>query len=100
MLLAHLMRAAACRTFWTAGTSRPMRMAMMAITTSSSISVKAPRPGNLIRMADLSFRESKDERTITRITPETELPRRDLLQGDVEGLLARVDDVGQAGDFE
>ena len=33
------MRAAASRTFCTAGSSSPMRMAMMAITTSSSISV-------------------------------------------------------------
>src|SRR4051812_27323764 len=40
MLLAHFMRAAASRTFWTAGSSRPMRIAMIAITTSSSISVK------------------------------------------------------------
>ena len=40
-LLLHCMRAAASRTFWTAGSSRPMRMAMMAITTNSSISVKA-----------------------------------------------------------
>src|SRR5262249_37444215 len=38
------MLAAASRTFWTAGSSRPMRMAMMAITTSSSISVKPARP--------------------------------------------------------
>src|SRR5262245_46933779 len=35
------MRAAASRTFCTAGSRRPMRMAMIAITTSSSISVKA-----------------------------------------------------------
>ncbi len=35
------MRAAASRTFWTAGSSRPIRMAMMAITTSNSISVNA-----------------------------------------------------------
>src|SRR5687768_4066913 len=34
------MRAAASRTFCTAGRSRPIRMAMMAITTRSSISVK------------------------------------------------------------
>jgi len=40
-LFMHLIRAAAARTFWTAGSSRPMRMAMMAITTSSSISVNA-----------------------------------------------------------
>src|SRR5438128_2077917 len=43
MLLAHFMRAAASRTFWTAGRSRPMRMAIMAITTSNSISVKPRR---------------------------------------------------------
>src|SRR5262249_32884291 len=40
-LLEHLARAAASRTFWTAGKSRPIRMAMMAITTRSSISVNA-----------------------------------------------------------
>src|SRR5687767_4600209 len=39
------MRAAASRTFWTAGRSRPMRIAMIAITTSSSISVKAAPVG-------------------------------------------------------
>jgi hypothetical protein len=37
------MRAAASRTFWTAGTSKPIRMPMMAITTNSSISVNAFR---------------------------------------------------------
>src|SRR5262245_44735457 len=42
-LLEHFMRAAASRTFWTAGSSRPIRMAMMAMTTSSSISVNASR---------------------------------------------------------
>src|SRR5438046_1658281 len=42
-LLAHLIRLAASRTFWTAGTSRPMRMAMMAITTNSSMRVNAGR---------------------------------------------------------
>src|SRR5262245_45793677 len=41
------MRAAASRTFWTAGSRRPIRIAIIAITTSSSISVNAdrPRPG-------------------------------------------------------
>src|SRR5579872_6475054 len=39
-LLTDCMRAAASRTFWTAGKSRPIKMAMMAITTNSSISVK------------------------------------------------------------
>ena len=39
-LLASEMRAAASRTFCTAGSNRPIRMAMIAITTNSSISVK------------------------------------------------------------
>src|SRR5262245_40044148 len=39
----HFRRAAAARTFCTAGRSSPMRMAMMAMTTSSSISVNADR---------------------------------------------------------
>jgi len=43
MLLPHWMRAAASRTFWTAGSSRPMRMAMIAITTRSSMSVNPER---------------------------------------------------------
>ena len=36
---------AASRTFWTAGSSRPIRIAMMAMTTSNSISVKAGDDG-------------------------------------------------------
>src|SRR4051794_19929281 len=43
MLFMHLARAAASRTFWTAGSRRPIRMAMIAITTNSSISVNAAR---------------------------------------------------------
>src|SRR5262249_28076788 len=42
-LLLHDIRAAASRTFWTAGSNRPMRMAMIAITTSNSISVNPVR---------------------------------------------------------
>src|SRR5262245_55906519 len=42
------MRLAASRTFWTAGNKSPMRTAMMAITTSSSISVKPQRKRNRI----------------------------------------------------
>ncbi len=34
---------AASRTFWTAGSNKPIRTAMMAITTSNSISVNAAR---------------------------------------------------------
>src|SRR5262249_30793465 len=42
-LFEQVMRAAASRTFCTAGRSRPMRVAMMAITNSSSINVKPGR---------------------------------------------------------
>src|SRR5438034_10204285 len=73
-LLLHLRRAAASRTFCTAGTSRPMRMAMMAITTSSSISVKPRRrvperdrgdPKDNIEKSSLSgLGEAKGNRTL------------------------------------
>src|SRR5689334_11200258 len=43
MLLVQLVRWAASRTFWTAGSSRPMSTAMIAMTTSNSISVNADR---------------------------------------------------------
>src|SRR5262249_12440078 len=52
-LLEQDMRLAASRTFCTAGKSRPMSTAMMAMTTSSSISVKAllsPRTDNRTRV--------------------------------------------------
>ena len=42
-LLPQAVRLAASRTFWTAGTSRPISTAMMAMTTSSSMRVKAVR---------------------------------------------------------
>src|SRR5437773_11937732 len=42
------MRLAASRTFCTAGKRRPIRMAMMAMTTSSSISVKALAAGQRV----------------------------------------------------
>src|SRR5262249_20111602 len=42
-LFRHFIRAAASRTFWTAGSKRPTRTAMIAITTNSSISVNARR---------------------------------------------------------
>jgi len=43
--LEHFIRLAASRIFWTAGNSRPIRIAMIAMTTSSSIRVNpVPRP--------------------------------------------------------
>src|SRR5262245_66433089 len=38
-LFVHFMRLAASRTFWTAGSKRPIRIAMIAMTTKSSIRV-------------------------------------------------------------
>src|SRR5262245_31692436 len=46
-LFTHWVRLAASRTFWTAGSSSAIRMAIMAITTSSSMSVKAGRRRHL-----------------------------------------------------
>src|SRR5437660_5443150 len=59
------MRAAASRTFWTAGNSRPMRMAMIAITTSSSISVK---PGRHLRET-IVLSWKKDKRDKLKVSP-------------------------------
>src|ERR1700733_7793742 len=42
-LLRHWLRRAASRAAWTAGSSRAMRVAMIAITTSNSIKVKPER---------------------------------------------------------
>src|SRR5688572_17379168 len=47
----HFMRAAASRTFCTAGRSSPIRIAMIAITTSNSISVKPRRVEGARNMA-------------------------------------------------
>src|SRR5262249_542552 len=65
-LLEHFMRAAASRTFCTAGSRRPIRMAMMAITTSNSISVRANRRGK--RMAGPS-QGRENERELKGILP-------------------------------
>src|SRR5437764_15439979 len=53
----HLARAAASRTFCTAGRSKPMSTAMMAMTTSSSISVNADRRGEDERTINLPILE-------------------------------------------
>jgi len=55
----NCIRAAASRTFCTAGSNRPMRMAMTAITTSNSIRVK---PGGRI---DVSFKKFPEGRHAT-----------------------------------
>src|SRR5437667_2683190 len=58
-LFEHFMRAAAARTFCTAGSSSPIRMAMMAITTSSSISVNALNRRDERRIAHLQGEEER-----------------------------------------
>ena len=52
-LFRHCVRAAALRTFWTVGTSRPIRMAM---TTRSSINVKALCCGLRILLPSIKVR--------------------------------------------
>src|SRR5438874_12235110 len=64
MLFELFDRAAASRTFWTAGRSRPMRIAMIAITTKSSINVK---PRRLRRMGrDLWVRRNGEKNETAR----------------------------------
>src|SRR5437763_39220 len=69
MLLMHLVRLAASRTFWTAGTSNAIRMAMMAITTSSSMSVKA----SPLRFPDGVMTQSPEEAQHCGRTPQEEV---------------------------
>src|SRR5947209_4499910 len=78
-LLVHLMRAAASRTFWTAGRSRPIRMAMIAITTNSSISVNARRWEGR-DMADLRERGGARERGRAK-SPRIEVERATRASG-------------------
>src|SRR5262249_26324144 len=54
-LLEQAMRLAASRTFCTAGSKRPINTAMMAITTSSSISVNADRVTQILRRRTLRY---------------------------------------------
>src|SRR5262245_61778764 len=67
------MRAAASRTFWTAGSSRPMRIAMMAITTSSSISVNADRrePFGMTRPSERLGRSYENRPRLAHFVPGT-----------------------------
>src|SRR5258708_35780316 len=81
-LLAHLMRAAAARTFCTAGSSRPIRMAMIAMTTNSSMSVNADRLREWLRfMKPPSERGKKDDRAAPAVGCRD---KRSLVQFDVQ----------------
>src|SRR5262249_24786332 len=67
-LFVHCVLAAASRTFCTAGRRRPIRMAMIAITTSSSINVKADRPRGLglLNRTTMVYSLSSDERKVEK----------------------------------
>src|SRR5207244_2062535 len=89
-LLSHWMRAAASRTFCTAGNSRPIRTAMMAITTSSSISVNADRR-QAIGARTITVPSKKDRIKAVQIrsdsVPPLLPPRRATRWGSPQSLL-------------
>src|SRR5438552_3106487 len=60
MLFMHLARAAAARTFCTAGNSKPIKIPMMAMTTRSSIRVK-PADLRVVAMISMLPEEESDE---------------------------------------
>src|SRR5262245_35489578 len=60
-LLVQLMRLAASRIFWTAGRRRPIRIAMMAITTNNSIKVNADLVEKRRSIFTSGFRSGNDE---------------------------------------
>src|SRR6266496_1922769 len=62
-------RAAASRTFWTAGNSRPIRIAMIAITTKSSISVNAERRVGRTRRHMIHLRWRRETREQGELEP-------------------------------
>jgi len=64
-LLAQRVRLAASRTFWAAGSSRPMSTAMMAMTTSSSISVNADRRDERLDMTPSPGKNDETEQEAT-----------------------------------
>src|SRR6516164_8224594 len=76
-------RAAASRTFWTAGTSRAIRMAMMAITTNNSISVNPLHLQRLmVRPPTQGTREIAGPMTIRSMTlPFGEDTRQEVRRG-------------------
>src|SRR5262245_58426724 len=89
MLLTHWVRAAASRTFWTAGRSSPIRMAMMAMTTSSSISVKPDRRRGMLNPPT----KNETKRGGTQTAPN----HAALVQLEVEGRFPRLYFLGEGG---
>src|SRR6266478_778594 len=72
-LLPHFMRLAASRIFWTAGSKRPIKTAMMAITTNNSIRVN---PRRFTRMA-ASFSKDKKNQFLKGRSPISSSSLRD-----------------------
>src|SRR6516164_1920391 len=102
-LFAHCKRAADSRTFCTAGTNRAIRMAIMAMTTRSSIRVNAERRGMvrlLFRHKDRSVRRSgraspdaTREGSIHREVKGVGAPRLDFGGEDRMGVVLEVNAV-------
>src|SRR5215213_5975666 len=69
-LLLHFMRLAASRIFWTAGRSRPIRIAMIAITTSSSIRVNPRRVRRRERKVVITTPGENDARRMRKTIPD------------------------------
>src|SRR5262245_42189323 len=107
------MRAAAARTFCTAGSRRPMRTAMIAITTSSSISVKpawrlrdplvmgSPSDWTPLRAGTrgselIRARARSDSRFTGRLRPDRELRAGELLIRQQPDVARQGDDVALA----
>src|SRR5262245_51389265 len=88
-LLLHDMRAAASRTFCTAGSSRPIRMAMMAITTNNSINVKPAR--RIGEMESISMFLNKE---CTQMSPACTVQTRASFQVERLELVSTVLDFG------
>src|SRR5262245_17767968 len=72
-------------------------MAMMAMTTSNSISVKPPRRGGRTRCCMVAILSEVMMPVESRRGPGSGRPSAGSLQLDVVGLLAVPDDVGEGG---
>src|SRR5437868_5458766 len=89
-LLAQEMRSAASRTFCTAGISSPIKMAMMAMTTSSSISVNADLAALKLRRMTASFRDMSERRDKELTFSHTRLSReRQGKKEDIAGIVRK-----------
>src|SRR5438552_734920 len=94
-LFTHWARRAAARAAWTAGRSRAMRTAMMAMTTSSSISVN-PRTRERMR-GNSPVNRSVEDGPETRTGPAREGDGGDPGQGTVVPPFLEGTEVDQAG---